>query len=261
MKLKNKVNTLIQTILFVLFAVCFLSSIASFIIIKHNSFFVRQLDYEGFNNFQTYFSFPLKAFWLSTILFGILMAYKKYQQTNEHFELTSNNIQFINYFKHMNMYATFMLEYFIYFRDNIADTNIENNNNFGINIEPDKTIIDTKLTKGFFTNLYQYWFNRKSKTLGIIKDDVHKNMVDLSEYIVKHKSEILDSNDHFFKLDKKLKNIYTPKLDLKLYDNEVKENNFRLKIIIALIKKSLDFSGQKIENIDNLYKDFCKEKP
>ncbi len=264
--LKNEIKKLGHNIILLLSLFFLGVSIFSSICIIYISPLKFNCSYIGFNNFQEIFSFPLKSFWLFILLLGISIAIKKYQQADVHFyknhKLTSENIQFNNYFKHIELYVDHMMEYFDYFKNDIAENSIVIDNQFPPNVIVDKTIYK-KLTKGYFRNLYYYWFNKPDNDFGKIKNNIFIILLDFMQYISQNKNEIIDSSKHFFKINEFNTKLDLFKFELKLDENEIPYNNFRLKVIIAIIKKSIEFSGQldDYNNLTEIYNIFCKSKP
>lgn len=242
-------------------------------------FWPPNFSYHGFDNFIKYYSFPIAFAAFTTTLLGIVVAIKKYQQSEEHFnknhKIITQNIHFNNYLKHMEIYTIFMVDYFKYFNRNIAEKDIllkKNNDTWlPISVSMDNSLIRYRLTRGYFSDIYLKWFFRDfSNHINnhIIKPEIIKIISSFSEYFLENYNEILQqfnlahlNIDHFSYIHELMQKIFLFDVTFTIDKNDQPINNFRMKVIIALIKKTLDFSEQKIDNIDILYDLLCKSKP
>ena len=269
--MKIKLNAIIIThaskLILMLSIICFLLSLMSFIVIPLTSELSFDLNFVSFNNLQEIFSFPLKLFGLFSVLLGIWITIIKYQQTERQFKnthkLTIENIHFNNYTKHRELYINSMLDYFDYFKDNIAENTIIIKNNYGTNVCIDTTVLDKILSKGFHSLLYRNWFEKDIENFRKIQPDVIYSLNEYSNFVFDHIDSIFSEEqfEHYETIHNLLKNLKLDSMKIICDPSKLNENNFRLKTTVAIIKNSLDFSEQSIKNINKIYIIACREKP
>ena len=164
--------------------------------------------------------------------------------------------------------AFFMVDYFKYFEKNIATQAIYPKlNNPVILIKQDQNLIKYRLNKGFFNDIYLKWFSNELNN-HTIKPEIMETISSFTTYFNEHYNVIFQfmelkefSIAHYDKLHILMQKLSLFDVKFEYEEHYQPENNYRIIVLIAIIKKTLDFSGQKLESIDNLYDSLCKPKP
>ena len=78
---------------------------------KDINFWQPDFSYTGFENFYKFYSFPITLVVFTTTLLGVVVAIERFKSSEKQFEknfqITTQNIHFNNYIKHMELYGIF----------------------------------------------------------------------------------------------------------------------------------------------------------
>ncbi len=239
---------------------------------KDINFWQPDFSYTGFENFYKFYSFPITLVVFTTTLLGVVVAIERFKSSEKQFEknfqITTQNIHFNNYIKHMELYVIFMVDYFKYAEHNIATkVKYPKPSEYCIQVEPNNHLIENRLSKGYFNDIYLKWFSTELNNHKI-KPEIMETISSFTKYHNETYEQILkciDSKEiyssHLDKIQNLANKLYL--IDMNFYQihfNNITEYLSRIMIITAIIKKTLDFSGQKLKDIDIIYEILCQPK-
>lgn len=221
------------------------------------SLFKIDLSYNGFNFFQTVFSFPIKIAVGTTTIIGLLIAYDKFNQDarqfKEQFDLQKSNIHINNYYRHLDEFQRSVENLISDIKDSkllfFISADESQNRQFQ---ERYSNELCAKVTNHFVSDLFKIWFGHVYDSNLRIREDVLQNVESFYNSFMDRKSSIINLGSiecsnlkpHINELGF---NRIFPKGNL---DNKL----MKLSLIFRLCKHLLEFDNKNVANDSEIYR-------